>query len=457
MIAIAYYLLKVMICSGILFLYYHLALRDKKFHQWNRFYLLAAIVVSLTVPLLKFAVENEDRVALIFSSVQAADNYVLQIQQESSFSILTKQWISIAYIIVSSVLFIGLIRAIQRIAAIIRQNEVQLLGDIKFVGTDVKGTPFSFFQYIFWNKEIDIQSQTGRQIFQHELVHVKEKHTLDKLFMQIIIMLFWINPFFWLIRREMQLIHEFIADKKAVEQHGPAAFAAMILQSGYPKQFNQITNQFFQTSIKRRLAMLTKVGNNQRNYFSRVAILPLMFFIVVLFSCRADRDSTEKGTNGAKTNTSEVNQDTVLNSVAAHQKSGNEKRDAPTLNDAYSSNPSNPSTVANNNIVEKVDFPPSVSQKEWRWLLEQNLQKIIEHAATAGMEPGQYTVKSKFVVNTDGTLTDIRALNDPGYGLAKAVIELLRSSDIKWTPAQKNGKKVSSYYTQPITFVIAAE
>jgi beta-lactamase regulating signal transducer with metallopeptidase domain len=79
---------------------------------------------------------------------------------------------------------------------------------------------FHFFNFIFWDEEIDIQTETGQQIFQHELVHVKEKHTLDKLFIQLLLVVFWCNPFFWLIRRELKLIHEFIADKKAVGEYG---------------------------------------------------------------------------------------------------------------------------------------------------------------------------------------------------------------------------------------------
>src|SRR5207344_2574685 len=122
---------------------------------------------------------------------------------------------------------------LKKIKQLISSNPLQELGDIRFINTDAKGTPFSFFRYIFWNYKIDLQSETGQHIFNHELAHVREKHSLDKLFIQVLLIPFWANPVFWLIRRELALVHEFIADQKSVEQQDTRAFAAMILQTAF--------------------------------------------------------------------------------------------------------------------------------------------------------------------------------------------------------------------------------
>jgi len=115
-------------------------------------------------------------------------------------------------------------------------------------------------------------------------VHVKEGHSFDKLFLQFILTIFWSNPFFWFIRRELQIIHEFIADKNAVREHDTSTLAAMILQAAYPHQFSSIANQFFQSSIKRRIAMLTKIQNPRIQYLSRVLVLPLIACIILAFT-----------------------------------------------------------------------------------------------------------------------------------------------------------------------------
>ena len=222
MIAFALYLLKVVICSGVLFLYYHLALRNKLFHQWNRFYLLAAIIVSLIVPAAVITIshlnaEETPKTIQLLQVLESADGYLEEVTISTNQSMSSEEWGMIIYLLVSAILLISILFSLAKIVSIIRSHTFQWIDKIKFTSTGVKGTPFSFFHFIFWNREIDLQTETGQQIFQHELVHVKEKHTFDKLFVQMILVLFWCNPFFWIIRRELKMIHEFIADKKHKE------------------------------------------------------------------------------------------------------------------------------------------------------------------------------------------------------------------------------------------------
>jgi len=298
MIAFTFYLFKVIICSGVLFLYYHLALRNKLFHQWNRFYLLAAIIISLIAPVMQVSImhqgmEEPNKAILLLLVLQSANGYLKEITMDGHQPFYTDQWLMVVYLLVSAVFLLSVLLSLQKIISLIRSHTIQWIDKIKFINTNVQGTPFSFFHFIFWNENIDLQTETGKQIFQHELVHVKEKHTIDKLFMQIILVLFWCNPFFWLMRRELKLIHEFIADKKAVGQHGAAALAAMILNTSYPSQFNSVSSQFFQTSIKRRLSMLTKIQNPKINYFSRVMALSIIAITVLAFTLRTTNSREE--------------------------------------------------------------------------------------------------------------------------------------------------------------------
>jgi len=291
MIAFSYYLIKVIICSGVLFFYYYLALRNKLFHQWNRFYLLLSVIISLIAPLIQISIlsytsEETNKAVQILQVFQSADGYLEEVTIRGSQGISTDQWLMMTYLLISAVFFIYLLLALTRIISIIKSHSIQWVETIKFVNSKAKGTPFSFFNFIFWNEEISLHTETGQQIFRHELVHVKEKHTLDKLFVQLILVIFWCNPFFWLIRRELRLIHEFIADKKAVGEHGTAALATMILSATYPSHFNSITNQFFQTSIKRRLAMLTKNRNPRISYLGRLLALSIIVSTVLAFTLR---------------------------------------------------------------------------------------------------------------------------------------------------------------------------
>src|SRR3712207_4173623 len=111
MIAFAYYLLKVTACSGLLFLYYHLLLRNKVFHQWNRFYLLAALLLSITLPLLQFTIEHHPDEATgaiqMLQVVQSADLFVAEMDQGRSAGVTAEQWMAFAYALVSFVLLCG--------------------------------------------------------------------------------------------------------------------------------------------------------------------------------------------------------------------------------------------------------------------------------------------------------------------------------------------------------------
>ena len=290
MTPLLYYLFKVVICSGIFFLYYHLLLRNKIFHQWNRFYLLITSVLSLIIPLLQFTLfhkaEEEGAVVKILKTVNSANTYFEGNYLSKGQNITVDQWILFVYFLISVSFLLTFIWSLVRIVFIIKNNRVQIIENIKFISTEAKGTPFSFLKYIFWNKKIELQSNTGQQIFKHELVHIKEHHTLDKIFLQIILVLFWINPFFWLVRREIRLIHEFIADKKSVEHQDLAVFAAMVLQTVYPGRVNYLTNQFFHNSIKRRIQMLSKLQNPRINYASRIIALPIIAITVLAFTLR---------------------------------------------------------------------------------------------------------------------------------------------------------------------------
>lgn len=169
---------------------------------------------------------------------------------------------------------------------LLKHNNYKYWQNIYLVFTDAKGTPFSFFKYIFWNNDIPLQSEAGKQMLEHELIHIKHKHSFDKILIQIILIVGWCNPFFWIAKREMNMIHEFIADNKVVKNGDASALAAMLLAATFPEQKFSLTNPFFFSPIKRRLAMITNNKNPKFSYARRVIALPVLFVTVLLFSFR---------------------------------------------------------------------------------------------------------------------------------------------------------------------------
>lgn len=288
-----YYLLQVLVCSAVLMVYYLLVLRNKKFHQYNRFYLLGVAVVSWIIPLIKIVwdqqhagVKQVDIINVVANGNTAVE--ALLASKQASFN-----WLSILpniYVGVSLFLATAMVFALLRIYKMYKSYECNNLQQFYLVMTREKGTPFSFFSYIFWNAEIDIQTPAGKQILQHELTHVKQYHSIDKIGIQLILIVGWFNPFFWLLKKELDMIHEFIADKKSVENGDTASLAQMLLTTAYPGQQFPLTNPFFFSPIKRRLKMLTNVKNPSFSYARRIVVLPLLSIVILLFAFRAKEE-----------------------------------------------------------------------------------------------------------------------------------------------------------------------
>ena len=291
MFAIAYYFLQVILCSAVMMGYYWLVLRNNRFHQYNRFYLLAVLLLSWIVPLIKIpwshAAAGQDPQVLQFLSLVADSNS--QLDETITHKGFEWNWTMMAtgiYIFIAVILLVGMLRVFFRLYRLLTTHSCKTVGDVYLILTRAKGTPFSFFQYIFWNEEIDISSEAGKQILEHELTHVQQKHSVDKVLIQVILIAGWFNPFFWLLRKEMDLIHEFIADKKAVANGDTASLAQMLLTATYPQQRFLFAHPFFFSPIKRRLQMLSNHQHPRFSYFRRLIVLPLLAIVIVLFAFR---------------------------------------------------------------------------------------------------------------------------------------------------------------------------
>ena len=306
MLPFAYYLLKVIICSGVLFGYYWIFLRNKIFHSYNRFYLLTIIALSLILPVMKINIwhkanEPQTNVIKMLQVVNSSDEYMDEIIVYSNYNHISKEQVfSTLYFVICAVFFFLLVRVLFKIRSLLKKNPATSIENIHFIKTNAKGTPFSFLKFIFWNDAIDIETKAGRQVFKHEVAHVKEKHSYDKLFINIILIFFWCNPFFWLIRKELNMIHEFVADQKAIEDGDTSDFAAMILHATYPQHQFQLTNNFFYSPIKRRLLMLTKQNKTKVNYISRLLVLPVAVIVFAAFTLKAKTYSTNSSYSNGK-------------------------------------------------------------------------------------------------------------------------------------------------------------
>lgn len=279
------YILKTILISGIFLAYYWIALRDKKFHYYNRFYLLTASIMSLVIPLLKFdwfIVEQP----VLYSSNEIIQ-YILPLSNVNNS--IQFDWIDYSLVIagiVAFTLFSLLLLNVIKIKLLKRKSEVTQMDGFDFINTNDDNAPFSFLNNLFWKQSISLQEEGGQQIFKHEITHIQQKHTWDRIYCQIVASIFWMNPYNWVIQKELVTIHEFIADEAAVGNSNVEAFAKMLLKTHYGNHFLNPTHQFFYSSIKRRLFMLNQNKKTKFSHLRRLFVLPITICVVISFSIK---------------------------------------------------------------------------------------------------------------------------------------------------------------------------
>lgn len=298
----ALYLAKVVLISALLFGYYRLFLRDRQFHPYNRFYLLGTSLASLILPLIRLPIPDGvpliGRTPILGPELHAVvPGYWNEATRATGSSAAVHSWWNVELFIAALyaagllVLFGVYLRQLWHIRQLPRKYPRERLGRIDLFMTREPGTPFSFLNRLFWNEEIDLNSTVGRQIFWHEWYHIRQRHTLDLLWLKTIMTIFWVNPFFHFIYREIRTIHEFLADRFAVADGDRYEYAELLVWHTVNDRQPSITNPFFQSSIKRRITMLTQLHSTRPGYWSRTMVLPLTFLLLCAFA--ANRPGAE--------------------------------------------------------------------------------------------------------------------------------------------------------------------
>lgn len=424
---ILFYLLQMLITSGLLYGYYHFVLRNKKFHRYNRFYLLASTVMSITIPFLNIPVyfsESETNSSVVLQTLTnfsiSGNNVVMDIPVAETSWFTLENVMLVFYVLIASFVLLRILLSLFKIRSILKNNVVEKLDRIYFINTTEPGTPFSFFRWLFWNKKIELESEKGEQIFRHELFHINQKHSWDIMYLELLTVLFWINPFFHLMKKETKAIHEFLADQFAVRENSKWEYAELLLMQILNTQ-QHLVNPFFHNQIKRRIAMLTTSKKTSHQYLRKLMVFPVAAIVIGLFAFSYNEKENE-------------NPEAKLKSI---QSVTDTTRPLP----------------ADNKIYDKVDIEASYPGDNANWNKYLKKYLSIPNSAKINAPDGFYTTVIQFIVDKDGFISKITPLTNHGYGLEEEAIKVIKSVD-KWNPAIKNGKIVKAYKKLPVTFKI---
>src|SRR5690606_1341214 len=260
-----HYILQTVAFQLFFLLIYDLFLKKETFFNWNRSYLLITAIASVTLPFIKLesmkSIVPENFVIrlpeVIIGEVNPIENIPMEITSDTiTQSSFTWNWDYLLFIgmVIASII---LLYKIVKISMLIQNNPKRWKDNILIVNLMKSNVAFSFFHYVFLGEYIKDEEKDA--IIEHESVHVNQRHTLDLLFFELLRILFWFNPLVYLYQSRMTILHEYIADAKAMKQTSKKQYYQNLLSQVFDTQQISFTNTFYKQSlIKKRIVMLSK-------------------------------------------------------------------------------------------------------------------------------------------------------------------------------------------------------
>ena len=294
------YLVQVNLYWIALYLCYALFLRRQTFLRWNRGYLLGSLVLAFALPLVKYP-EAAPSVPVVYEVSAAAFTVAAAAPSPSLLTWQNLLWLG--YLAGVLVMLLRLARHFGGLFSFVKKGDAIDLGDHTLVLLDDnQAGSFSFLRWIFVSRR-DYE-QNFDTILSHELVHVRQRHSLDILLLEGLRVFFWFNPVLVFYKKSLQQVHEYLADAQAVADDREG-YAEFLVSYALKAPTTLLTNQFFNSKLlKNRIAMLYKNKNSKWSLgkYAAVALL-IAFTSLVVASCERDslpsaKNSTDKNVSG---------------------------------------------------------------------------------------------------------------------------------------------------------------
>ncbi|WP_179315996.1 M56 family metallopeptidase [Winogradskyella undariae] len=287
-----YTILQIIAFQALFLLVYDLFLKRETFFNYNRAYLMLTSVLSLILPFVKFPtlkkLATKDMVIHlpeVFIGAKTPTAYDIQIAEQVGIILeqpKTPIWQIVALSGIGIATLIFLIK-ITKLYWVKYKNSKRWKGNVLIVNLIKSNAAYSFFNTIFLGERISEREKST--IYEHEMVHIKELHSLDLLFFELLRIIFWFNPLVYIYQNRIKELHEYIADAKAVKQSGKSEYYKSLLNQVLDVNQASFTNAFFNTSlIKKRIAMLQKSKSKQLHLIKYALLIPMLFGMLIYTS-----------------------------------------------------------------------------------------------------------------------------------------------------------------------------
>ena len=279
------YILKSSVCLALFYLFYRLLLSKETFHRFNRLALLGVLVLSCAIPFVEVTVQEPSEMAQPFLALEemVVMEPVVALDERPMYF----PWKELMLLVYVGGIFFFLVRhmwSLGRMVRLLRTSRREKLegGIILFVHKE-KVAPFSWMKMIAVSEE-DLK-ENGKAILTHERAHIHNRHSWDLLLAEVCIFVQWFNPAAWLLKQELQTIHEYEADEWVIENGIDAkTYQLLIIKKAVGARLYSIANSFNHSSLKKRITMMIKKKSNPWARMKYLYVLPLAAVAVAAFA-----------------------------------------------------------------------------------------------------------------------------------------------------------------------------
>ena len=440
------YILKSSVCLVLFYLFFRLLLSKETFHRFNRMALLGVLFFSLLIPCIEVTTRHQVEVQqavlsieqlLLMAELEATPANVGAVQETSAIS-----WVQIVLLVyLAGILFLAC-RNIYSLICLFRLihsgKHEKLEKGVTLVVHNQEIAPFSWMKYIVISRK-DLE-ENGREILIHEMAHIHHRHSVDLLVADICIFFQWFNPGAWLLKQELQNVHEYEADETVINEGVNAKeYQLLLIKKAVSTRLYSMANSFNHSKLKKRITMMLKEKSNPWARLKYLYVLPLAAIAVTAFARPEISEKMEEISAVKVNDLAEIVQEKVLQDTVKVSK--DEKKDALVVTGVKSKEEEE---IVIFEVVEQMpEYPGGMSA------LQKYLSEKIAGSPMKGKAGGRVMVG--FTVAETGKIKDVRVLQSDEASLNQEA-ERIVSEMPDWIPGKQRGRPVPVKYTVPIRF-----
>lgn len=293
-------------------------------------------------------------------------------------------------------------------------------GQFTFVLLPEGSASFSFFNWVFLDKSLIENDSDSNQIIVHEKIHSNQKHSIDILLVEFLLIWQWFNPFVYMLKKSVVENHEYLADRGTLNtMQNSSEYRLLLLQNIIQQGNYALTNNFSYKLIKKRLIMMEKEKSKLKLAFTSIAFTFVFALVTISCSNKIEMDEQDKQATESvhQANDVQESQNLIVDS-----------------NDEVLT------------IAEIMPQYPGGNQALFKFLGEN-----IKYPEQAKKDEISGKVYVTFTVDKDGSVKDVHVLRGIGGGCDEEAIRVVKMMS-HWTPGEQDGAKVSIEYNLPINF-----